>query len=123
MSLSTTEAEFIAAAQASRELLGLRKLSQELCIKIAEPMKMKMENQAAIKQLESEKGLTSAKHVEDSFQVYLPLRSGQVVQPIFLKFGEMIADLLTKALPTPRIAELRDMFSLKIMHSTGDEEC
>nr|CCA22994.1 AlNc14C175G8111 [Albugo laibachii Nc14] len=58
VSLSTMEAEFIAASKAGRELSGLRELFQELSVKIAEPMKMKkmkVDNEAAIKQLECEK--------------------------------------------------------------------
>ena len=68
VSLSTMEAEFIAASQAGRELLGLRQLFQELGIKIAEPMKLKMYNQAAINQMESEKRTASAKLVDIRFK-------------------------------------------------------
>nr|CCA17204.1 AlNc14C31G2902 [Albugo laibachii Nc14] len=117
------EAEFIAASQAGRELLGLRQLFQELGIKIAEPMKLKMYNQAAINQMESEKRTASAKLVDIRFKFICHYAHAQVVQPIFVKSGEMIADLLTKALPAPRIAELHDMFNLKLMHRTVDEEC
>nr|CCA18210.1 hypothetical protein PITG_14129 [Albugo laibachii Nc14] len=88
VSLSTMEAEFIAASQAGRELLGLRQLFQELGIKIAEPMKMKMDNQAAIKQLESEKSTASAKHVDTRFKFICHYDHAQVVQPIFVKSGE-----------------------------------
>nr|CCA20625.1 hypothetical protein ALNC14_067680 [Albugo laibachii Nc14] len=48
-SLSTMEAEFIAVLQAGRELLVLRQLFQELVTKITEPIKMKMDHQAATK--------------------------------------------------------------------------
>nr|CCA18855.1 pol polyprotein putative [Albugo laibachii Nc14] len=61
------------------ELLGLRQLFQELGIKIAEPMKMKMDNQAAIKQLESEKSTASAKHVEIHFKFTCHYAHAQVV--------------------------------------------
>ena len=83
---------------------------------------MKMDNQAAIKQLESGKSTASAKHVDIRFKFICHYAHAQVVQPILVKSGEMIAYLLTKALPAPRIAELRDMFNLKIRHSTGEEE-
>nr|CCA15755.1 AlNc14C14G1661 [Albugo laibachii Nc14] len=116
------EAEFIATSQAGCELLGLRGLFQELGINIAEPLKMKMESQA-IKQLQSEKSTTSAKHVDILLKFICHYAHTTVVQPIFVKSGEMIADLLTKDLPTTRIAELCDMFILKIIHCTGEEEC
>ena len=53
--LLTMEAKFIAASRDGRELLGLRQFFQEPDFKIAEPMKMKVDNQAAIKQLESKR--------------------------------------------------------------------
>ena len=49
VSLSTMEAEFIAASQAERELLGLKELFGKLGMKIVKPMPMWMDNQAAIK--------------------------------------------------------------------------
>nr|CCA23041.1 pol polyprotein putative [Albugo laibachii Nc14] len=96
------DAEFIAPSQTGRELLGLRQLFQELGFKIAEPMKIKMDNQAAIKQLEGEKSTESAKHVNIRVKFICHYAHAQVVQPIFVKSGEIIADLLTKALsPIP----------------------
>lgn len=35
----------------------------------------------------------------------------------------MIADLLTKALPVPRISDLREMFKLKVIKIDVEEEC
>nr|CCA26031.1 AlNc14C341G10799 [Albugo laibachii Nc14] len=122
VSLSTMEVGFIAASHAGRELLRLRQLFLEQGIKIAEPMKMRMENQAGTKQLESEKSTASAKHVDICFKFICQYAHAQAFQPIFAKPGEMIADLLTKALAVPRIAELRDMFKLIIMH-TNDQIC
>ena len=58
------EAEFIAASHAGRELLGLRRLFGEVEMNVVEPMPMLMDNQAAIKQLESEKSTSSVKHVD-----------------------------------------------------------
>ena len=117
------EAEFIVASQPGLKLLGLRKLYQELCIRIAEPMQMKVDNEAEIRQLKSEKSTANAKHADIRFKFICHYAHAQVFQPIFVKSGEMIADLLTMALPAPRISELRDMFNLKIMHSMGEEEC
>ena len=76
VSLSTMEAEFIAASQAGRELLGLKKLFGELDMKVNEPMPMWMDNQASIKQVEIKKSTSSAKHVDFRFK-FIPLRSSQ----------------------------------------------
>ena len=67
VSLSTMKAELIAASQAGCELLGLKGLFGELDMKVVEPMPMWMDNQAAIKQLGSEKSTSSAKHIDIRF--------------------------------------------------------
>ena len=51
--LSTMEAEFVAASDAARKLLGARELLQELGLVIVSPMPMMIDNQAAIKNLEA----------------------------------------------------------------------
>uniref|UniRef100_A0AAV1T2U8 Reverse transcriptase Ty1/copia-type domain-containing protein n=1 Tax=Peronospora matthiolae TaxID=2874970 RepID=A0AAV1T2U8_9STRA len=60
VSPSTMEAEFISASQAGRELLGMKELMSELKLRVRAPMPMWIDNQAAIKQLKSEKSTSSA---------------------------------------------------------------
>nr|CCA28192.1 PREDICTED: similar to retrotransposon protein putati [Albugo laibachii Nc14] len=92
VSLSTMEAEFIVASQPGLKLLGLRELYQELCIRIAEPMQMKVDNQAAVRQLKSEKSTASAKNADIRFKFICHYAHAQVLQTIFVKSGEMIAN-------------------------------
>ena len=73
------EAEFIAASQAGRGMLGIRHFIQELSIKFAEPIKVKMDNQAAIKQLENQKSMASAKHVNIRFKFICDYAHAQAV--------------------------------------------
>lgn len=61
MSLSTMEAEFTSASHVGREILDLKKLVREVGFKVAEPMCMMMDNQAAIRQLKSEDSMASSK--------------------------------------------------------------
>uniref|UniRef100_A0AAV1TZS5 Polyprotein n=1 Tax=Peronospora matthiolae TaxID=2874970 RepID=A0AAV1TZS5_9STRA len=123
VSLSTMEAEFISASQAGRELLGTKELLNELKLRVREPMPMWIDNQAAIKQLESEKSSSSAKHVDMRFKfICHHARTGMVV-PRFNKSENMMAKILTKALPAPRMEELRTMFKLKAAQDDTEEEC
>ena len=64
VSLSTMEAEFALASHIGRELLGLRELVCEIGFRVKNPMSMLMDNQAAIKQLESEGSMSSVKHID-----------------------------------------------------------
>ena len=117
------EAEFIAASQAGREILGLKELFAKLDIKIVKRMPMWMGNQAVIKQLEGEKSTTSAKHVDIRFKFICQHAQEKMVKPSFTKSSDMIVDLLTKALPVPRIQDLREMFNLKAMEDAVEEDC
>ena len=123
VSLSTIGAELIAASQAGCELLGLNELFGELDIKFVEPMPMGMDNQAAIKQLDSEKSTSSAKHVDICFKFICHYAQVKTVKTSYVKSGEIIADLWTKALPAPWIVDLRNMFKLKAIQDDVDIGC
>ena len=86
-------------------------------------MPMWMDNQAAIKQLESEKSTTSAKHVDIRFKFISHHAQEGTVVPRFVKSQDMMADILTKAMPAPRMEELRAMFKLKAAQDDTEEEC
>ena len=83
--MSTMEAEFISASQAGRELLGTKELLNELKLRVREPMPMWIDNQAAIKQLESEKSASSAKHVDIRFKFICHHAQAGTVVPRFIK--------------------------------------
>ena len=117
------EAKFIAASQAGCELLGLKELFGELDMKVNEPMPIWINKQAAIKQLESEKSTSSAKHVDIRFKFICEYAQAKVVKPNFVKSGDIIADLLTKALPAPRIVDLHVMFKIITIQDDVEEEC
>uniref|UniRef100_A0AAV1T0W9 Uncharacterized protein n=1 Tax=Peronospora matthiolae TaxID=2874970 RepID=A0AAV1T0W9_9STRA len=63
VSLSTTEAEFVAASEVTRELLGLRGMLCEVDVEPALPMQLRVDNQAAIEQIAGEASSLKAKHV------------------------------------------------------------
>ena len=73
---------------------------------------MMMDNQAAIKQLESGDSLASAKHVDIRVNFIGNFAKCGITKPAYVESRLMMADLLTKALPAPRLAELRADFSL-----------
>ena len=87
VSLSTKEAEFISASQAGRELLGMKEVLSELRLHVCEPMPMWIDNQAAIKQLESEKSTSSAKDVNIRFKFICHHAQEGTVVPRFVAIG------------------------------------
>ena len=59
VSLSTMDTEFISASQAGREILGMKKVMNELKLRVREHIPMWIDNQA-----ESEKNTSSDKYVD-----------------------------------------------------------
>ena len=71
-------------------------------------MKMLMDNQASIKQLESKGSMSSAKHVDVCMKFVCDDAKKEIVKPEFVESLFMKADILTKVLPALRMAELRN---------------
>ncbi|CAI5714955.1 unnamed protein product [Peronospora effusa] len=101
----------------------MKALFDELKLNVIKPMPMWMDNQAAIKQIESEKSTSSAKHVDIRFKFISNCAKDGIVAPRFVKSQAMIADILTKSLPAPKMEELRKLFGLKTTQADTEEEC
>ena len=93
-----------------------------LCIsrRIAEFVSIS-DDQAAINLLNSEKSEVSAKHVDIRFKFVCHYAQAKVVQPSIFKSDDMIANLLTKSLPAPRILVLRGLCKLKSIQDEVEE--
>lgn len=113
VSLSTMEADFTSASDVGRELLVLRRLVHELGFEVAQPMPMHMDNQVATKQRGSEDSMASAKHVDIRIQFVCDFTIKTIIKTKYVESGLMMAELLAKALPAARLAELRGIFSVK----------
>ncbi|POM59010.1 Hypothetical protein PHPALM_36259 [Phytophthora palmivora] len=113
VALSTAEAEFVAAAVGVREALGIRNLLEEIGLSVALPVRVMIDNQAAIKQVENEATSSVAKHVDVKLKYVWDESCRGIVKPEYVDTKAQLADIFTKSLAAPRIAELREMLSLK----------
>lgn len=75
-----------------------------------EPMSTFTDNQAAIRKVEIEESMSSAKHLDVRLKYICDVAKRDIVRPEYLESRLMMADILTKA---PRTAELRELFSLR----------
>ncbi|DBA02313.1 TPA: hypothetical protein N0F65_006188 [Lagenidium giganteum] len=100
------EAEFVAAAVGTRELLRLRQLMEELEISVRLPMVIRIDKQTAIKQAENEATSSAFKHVDVKRKFVKNVASSGVIKPAFVGSKDNIADLLIKSFPAPRLLEL-----------------
>jgi hypothetical protein len=94
VSLSTMDSEFISAARGVQEVMGCYYLVKELGMNMQYPMKLRMDNQAAITCIINEASSSKTKHVDIKHKYikdliqdeiilpsYIPLKCGPISQP------------------------------------------
>eukprot|EP00644_Phytophthora_capsici_P019543 jgi/Phyca11/133582/e_gw1.570.8.1 len=106
------EAEFTAASVMATEVLGVRELFGELGVKLAEPIPLMVDNQAALKQLDGESASAKAKHIDVRIKFVGSYTRRGLLKPGYKESEDMLADLMTKALDAPRMAALRERIGL-----------
>ena len=112
VSLSTMEAEFVAASEQTRELLGIREMLGEIGMPPGLPMTLYIDNQAAIKQLDGEASSIKAKHIDVRLKFVRDYSRREIVSAQYVRSEAQIADLMTKALDAVKLASLRKLMSL-----------
>lgn len=101
VSLSTMEAEFVAASDGARELRGVRELLHELGLVIVTPMLMMIDHQAVIKNLEGESSPAKANHIDIKMKFVCDQARRGVIVPHHVPSNKIIAEILTKrSIPT-----------------------
>jgi hypothetical protein len=115
VALSTMEAEYVSAARTAQELFGVKSLLSELGIETSSPMKMYMDNQAAIKQITNEGSSSKSKHIDVKLKFLKDYAQKSVLAPEYVSTNLMKADLLTKSFGGVKIQELRESVGLKLV--------
>lgn len=111
VTLSSTEAEYVALAEASQELLWLVQLMKEFKLEIETP-KVFEDNQSCLKILQDEKVNPRSKHIDVKYYFVRDLcQSGAVVYE-YCPTESMVADILTKPLQKLKICSLRNLIGL-----------
>jgi hypothetical protein len=113
IALSTTEAEYVAAVEAGKEIVWLRNLLSELGYKFAGPSTLKMDNQSAISVAKNPEHHGRMKHLDLRFYWLRGAVERGLIKPEFISTVDMPADLLTKPLPAPKVKQFRKMMGLE----------
>jgi hypothetical protein len=103
VSLSTTESEYVAATHAAKEALWLRSLIAELFTPLVEPITVFSDNQSAIALTQDHQYHARTKHIDVRFHFIRWIVDEGKIRLIFCPTADMIADTLTKALPSPKV--------------------
>ncbi len=109
VALSTLEAEYIAASEVCKCLIGIEQTIQEVGLEVLKPLPLWMDNQAAIKNVEDESNSSRLKHVDTRIKFLMDRAVKNQVVPKYVKSEDMLADLFTKPMPQQRLKMLKTM--------------
>ena len=112
VALSTTEAEYMAAVQAGKEIKWMRNLLSEIGLTSSTPSSLLIDNQSAISVAKNPEHHGRMKHLDLSFYWLRDAVHSQLITPRFVPTTEQVADLLTKALSKPKVEDFCKIMGL-----------
>jgi len=101
---STTEAEYIAAAVGAREALWLAQLLRDIGVLAAGSVQMYGDNQAALTLIKNPMSVNRCKHIDIAYHFVRDRVERGELTVEHIPTAKMVADVLTKALPSPALA-------------------
>lgn len=112
VSLSTTESEYVAVTHAAKEALWLRSLIEQLFGTTLSPTTLFSDNQSAIALSKDHQYHARTKHIDIRFHfIHWIIEQGSI-RLIYCPTDDMIADTLTKALPSAKVKHFASEFGL-----------
>ena len=112
VTLSTTEAEFIAAAACACQGIWLRRILEEVKCTQQGPLMLFCDNSSAIKLSKNPVLHGRSKHIDVRFHFLRDLAKEGVVELCYCKSGEQIADIFTKPLKVDSFLKLRALLGM-----------
>lgn len=112
VTLSTTEAEFIAAASCACQAVWLRRILKEIHCNQVGPTLIYCDNRSAIKLSKNPVLHGRSKHIDVRFHFLRDLTKEEVVELVYCQSQDQIADILTKPLKLETFVKLRGLLGV-----------
>src|SRR6201999_44767 len=112
VTLSSTEAEYVAAMAAGKEICWMINLLTELGYKPPQPAQHNMDNQSTITVSKNPEHHGRMKHLDLDYHWLREKVEMKAIAPVYLQTDEMPADLLTKPLPRVKVEQFREAMGL-----------
>lgn len=113
VALSTTESEFIAAAQTIKELIWLHRLIFEITKQKVTKPKLYLDNQSAIRLLKNPEFHKRTKHIDVRYHFAREKIQAGLFEVEYVPTKEQQADIFTKPLAREQFCHLRDLLNIK----------
>jgi hypothetical protein len=105
VSLSTSEAEYVAASQCGQDVLYLREMLSDFAVPQSAPTAIYEDNMACIAMSENPVRRKYSRHIDIRRYFVRELVHAGVLKLIPLRTSKMVADALTKSLPFPAFSK------------------
>jgi hypothetical protein len=115
VTLSTTEAEYVAATHAAKEAVWLRAFISEVFQPINNPLTLYSDNQSAIALTKNDQFHARTKHIDIRFHYIRYIVADGKISLIYCPTNDMVADTLTKALPSAKAKHFAAAFGLRTL--------
>ena len=112
VALSTTEAEYISAVEASKEIMWMRQFMGELGYPPSSSSVLLMDNQSAISVSKNPEHHGRMKHLDLRWFWLRDVVDYGLIRPVFVPTEDMAADILTKPLMRPYVVKCRSIMGL-----------
>lgn len=111
VTLSSTEAEYVAGAQAIKDLVWIRQLFTDLKIRL-ESTVLKMDNQSAIRLVKNPEFHKRTKHIDIMYHFIREKYGEGFFELVNVPTDEQVADVLTKALSIEKFQKFRGLMGI-----------
>jgi hypothetical protein len=104
ITLSTAEAEYVAATHAAKECIWLRRLTGPMFGPPSKPTTLFCDNQAALRLAEDDNYHARTKHIDIRYHFVRQTITNKQITMVYCPSEDMTADILTKPLPKYKAA-------------------
>eukprot|EP00253_Pinus_taeda_P019820 PITA_19820 len=109
---STTEAEYVVAAEATKEIMWLRKILEGLQVKQVQSIPLMIDNTSAIKLAKNPMFHDRTKHINTKYHLIQHHVEAKAIHLRHCSANEQIADIFTKVLGGEKLERFRMMLGL-----------
>ena len=112
ISLSTTESEYVAITHVAKEAIWLCSFIGQLFAPFTEAITLHSDNQSAIALTKDHQYHAQTKHINIRFHFIRWVVEDKKIQLIYCPTEDMVADVLTKVLPSPKVKHFASALGL-----------